>query len=201
LLSGQPALNKTVASVRARRSGQLDGDYHVQEPDTLIALTAEIAASFVTNNRVAVGDIGTMIASVHGALADLGQPPAPAAPEYVPAVTLRKSLADPTKIISMIDGKYYAVLKRHLTTQGLTPAEYRTRYNLPADYPMTAPAYSEMRKAMAVKIGLGRKKKAGRPKLGVVIPSGDAPTPITKAPRKARVATGKPAPAKVDQNA
>ena len=168
----------------------------MEEPDTLIALTAEISASFVTNNRIAVGDIATMIASVHGALAGLGQPPVPAAPEYVPAVTLRKSLADPTRIISMIDGKSYAVLKRHLTTQGLTPAEYRTRYNLPADYPMTAPAYSEMRKAMAVKIGLGR-KKAGRPKLGVVIPSGDAPTPIAQPPRKTR----KAAPARVDLNA
>ena len=102
----------------------------MQEPDTLIALTADIAASFVTRNRVAIGDIGNMIASVHDALAGLGQQPAPAAQEYVPAVTLRKSLADPTRIISMIDGKPYAVLKRHLTGQGLTPAEYRARYNL-----------------------------------------------------------------------
>lgn len=172
----------------------------MEEPDTLIALTAEIAASFVTNNRLAIGDIGGMIASVHGALAGLGQPSAPAALEFVPAVTLRKSLADPTGIISMIDGKSYAVLKRHLTTQGLTPAEYRARYNLPADYPMTAPAYSEMRKAMAVKIGLGR-TKAGRPKLGVVTPSGDAPTPIAQAPRKPRVPTKKAAPAGVDQKA
>lgn len=138
----------------------------MEEPDTLIALTAEIAASFVANNRVAVGDVGTMIVSVHDALAGLGQAPTQAALDYVPAVTLRKSLADPTKIISMIDGKSYAVLKRHLTAQGLTPAEYRTRYKLPADYPMTAPAYSEMRKAMAVKIGLGR-KKAGQSKPGV----------------------------------
>ena len=172
----------------------------MEEPDILIALTADIAASFVTNNRVAISDIGGMIASVHGALASLGRPPAPAATEFVPAVTLRKSLADPSRIISMIDGKPYAVLKRHLTTQGLTPAEYRTRYNLPADYPMAAPAYSEMRKAMAVKIGLGR-KKAGRPKLGVVTPPADATTPIAKAPRKVRVPTRKAASAKVDQNA
>jgi predicted transcriptional regulator len=171
----------------------------LEEPDTLIALTADVVASFVANNRVAIGDIGGMIASVLGALAGLGQTPAPAAPVFVPAVTLRKSLADPTRIISMIDGKSYAVLKRHLTTQGLTPAEYRSRYNLPADYPMTAPAYSEMRKAMAVKIGLGR-KKAGRPKLGVVTPSADATVPITAAPGKVRVPAKKAASATVDQN-
>ena len=139
----------------------------MHEPDTLTALTAEIVTSFVSNNRVAVGDVGGMIASIHGALAGLGTAPEPEEPAFVPAVTIRKSLADPAKIISMIDGKPYSLLKRHLTTHGLTPAEYRARYNLPADYPMTAPAYSEVRKAMAVKIGLGRKSK-GRRELGVV---------------------------------
>ncbi|MEP7007407.1 MAG: MucR family transcriptional regulator, partial [Sphingomonas bacterium] len=77
---------------------------------------------------------------------------------------------------------------------------YRARYNLPADYPMTAPAYSEMRKAMAVKIGLGR-KKTGRRRLGVVIPSVDATVPIAAAPGKARVpGRKKAASATVDQN-
>jgi len=134
----------------------------MNEPDTLTTLTAEIAASFVANNHVAVGDIGNMISSVHDALAGLGKTPEPEEPQFVPAVTIRKSLANPAKIISMIDGKPYSLLKRHLTTHGLTPAEYRARYNLPADYPMTAPAYSAQRKAMAQKIGLGRKTKAPR---------------------------------------
>jgi predicted transcriptional regulator len=139
----------------------------MNESDTLTALTAEIAASFVMNNRVGISEIGGMISSIHWALAGLGKALEPQKPAFVPAVTIRKSLADPAKIISMIDGKPYSLLKRHLTTNGLTPAEYRARYNLPADYPMTAPAYSEQRKAMAVKIGLGRKGK-GRRKLGVV---------------------------------
>lgn len=64
LLSGQRALNKAATFVRARHSGQRDGDYHVGEPDTPIVLTAEIAASFVSDNRVVIGDIDTMIASV-----------------------------------------------------------------------------------------------------------------------------------------
>jgi predicted transcriptional regulator len=145
----------------------------MDEPNTLTELTAEIAASFVSNNHVAIGDIGGMISSIHATLAGLGKALEPEAPAFVAAVTIRKSLANPAKIISMIDGKPYSLLKRHLTTNGLTPAEYRARYNLPADYPMTAPAYSEQRKAMAVKIGLGRKpgekrapakKAVGRPK-------------------------------------
>jgi predicted transcriptional regulator len=72
-------------------------------------------------------------------------------------VTARKSLANPDSIISMIDGKPYKTLRRHLSTNGKTPEEYRERYGLKADYPMVAASYSEARRAMAHKIGLGRK--------------------------------------------
>ena len=61
------------------------------------------------------------------------------------------------------------MIKRHLTTDhGLTPAEYKARWNLNADYPLVAPEYAARRKELAIKIGLGRKpgtgRKAGRPK-------------------------------------
>jgi len=79
---------------------------------------------------------------------------------YTPAVSVRKSLASPDHIISMIDGKSDRLLRRHLSTHGLTPDEYRQRYNLKADYPMVSPSYSESRRAMAKTIGLGRKPKA-----------------------------------------
>ncbi|KKI18914.1 transcriptional regulator [Sphingomonas sp. ABOLG] len=77
--------------------------------------------------------------------------------EYTPAVSVRKSLASKDHIISMIDGKPYKTLRRHLAGHGLTPAEYRQRYGLKPDYPMVAENYSEARRAMAKKIGLGRK--------------------------------------------
>ncbi|RZL81129.1 MAG: transcriptional regulator, partial [Sphingomonas sp.] len=67
------------------------------------------------------------------------------------------SLASKDHIISMIDGKPYKTLRRHLSTNGLTPEQYRERYGLKPDYPMVAEAYSESRRAMAKKIGLGRK--------------------------------------------
>jgi predicted transcriptional regulator len=79
------------------------------------------------------------------------------AESYTPAVTPCKSLANRNYIISMIDGKQYKTLTRHLPTNGLTPSQYRERYGLKADYPMTAPAYSEQRRATAKEIGLGRK--------------------------------------------
>ena len=57
----------------------------------------------------------------------------------------------------MLDGKKYKTLRRHLSTNGLTPEQYRERFNLKADYPMVAATYSEARRAMAKSIGLGRK--------------------------------------------
>lgn len=137
--------------------------------EALLDLTGTITSNYVANNHVSIDEIKNVINLIHSTLSQLGGAPVQEEEAFVPAVTVRKSLADPTKIISMIDGKPYSVLKRHLTTQGLTPEEYRARYNLPADYPMTAPAYSERRKAMAVKIGLGR-KSTGRRKLGVASP-------------------------------
>ncbi|TPG15682.1 MucR family transcriptional regulator [Sphingomonas oligophenolica] len=80
--------------------------------------------------------------------------------EYVPAVSVRKSLASKDHIISMVDGKPYKTLRRHLSTNGMTPEQYRERYNLKPDYPMVAESYSESRRAMAKKIGLGRKPGA-----------------------------------------
>lgn len=94
--------------------------------------------------------------------------PSPPA-EVVPvegAVTARKSLASPNHIISMIDGKPYKTLRRHLSTHGMTPEQYRERFGLKSDYPMVAPSYSEQRRAMAKRIGLGtntKRRKPGRP--------------------------------------
>ena len=54
----------------------------------------------------------------------------------------------------------FKMLKRHLgTDHGLTPADYRARWNLPADYPMVAPNYAAARSALAKTKGLGRKPK------------------------------------------
>ena len=86
-------------------------------------------------------------------------------PQHQGKVTARKSLASKDHIISMIDGKPYKTLRRHLSTNGLSPDQYRERYGLKSDYPMVASNYSESRRAMAKQIGLGRKpgQKKGEP--------------------------------------
>ena len=135
-----------------------------------IELATELTIAWLSNpnTRTSANDVPVFLQSMHAAVEQLGgsaaeTPAERTAVEYTPAVTARKSLASRDHIISMIDGKPYKTLRRHLTTNGLTPEEYRARYNLKADYPMVAEAYSEARRTMAKSIGLGRKpgQKAG----------------------------------------
>ncbi|UUL84225.1 MucR family transcriptional regulator [Sphingomonas qomolangmaensis] len=123
------------------------------------------------NNRAAADDVPAFLRTMHATVTELANGVSAqsdentaeaAAPEYVPAVTARKSLASKDHILSMIDGKPYKTLRRHLNTHGMTPEEYRARYNLKADYPMVAESYSEARRAMAKKIGLGSKGRQAR---------------------------------------
>lgn len=144
----------------------------------LTEVTASIVGAYLTHNKVGAAELPALISTTYAALAKTAAPLAAeaAAPEYVPAVTVRKSLASPDFIISMIDGKPYRVLRRHLTTHGLSPDEYRARYNLPADYPIVAPAYAAKRSVMAKSLGLGRKKVEEKPvsarrKLKIAIPA------------------------------
>lgn len=131
-----------------------------------VELATELTIAWLgnPNTRTTADDVPAFLQSMHAAIAGLGDAaePAPVAAEpaeYTPAVSVRKSLASKDHIISMIDGKPYKTLRRHLTTNGLTPEDYRARYNLKADYPMVAEAYSESRRDMAKKIGLGRKPR------------------------------------------
>jgi predicted transcriptional regulator len=135
-------------------------------PD-LISLAAEIVSAFVANNAIKSEEVASLIRETHGALAALGgdsAAEAPAEPAFAPAVSVRKSLANRDHILSLIDGKPYKTLTRHLGKHGLTPAGYRERFNLPKTYPMVAPAYSEARRAMALRIGLGTLAREARAK-------------------------------------
>lgn len=134
-----------------------------------IELATELTIAWLNNpnNRVSADEVPAFIQRMHSTLnglADTGSSSEQPAQqqEFTPAVSARKSLSSPDHIISMIDGKPYKTLRRHLATHGLTPEQYRERYKLKADYPMVAPNYSEHRRAMAHKIGLGSKGRQAR---------------------------------------
>ena len=163
----------------------------MDEKTDRIALAAELTAAWLANRNTQpeADAVPAFLASMHAALVKLDapaegdqRPEGPTEAEYPPATTARRSLASPDQIISMIDGKPYRTLRRHLSSNGLTPEEYRARYNLKPDYPMVAPAYSEARRAMAKQIGLGRKPKTAET-------GAEAPSPAPTPRRKLKVAT------------
>jgi predicted transcriptional regulator len=128
------------------------------ETHATVELTTDLVSAYVANNSVSASDLPKLISSVYAALTDLSAPvPAPEAAKPAPAVPVKKSIT-PDYLISLEDGRRYKSLKRHLAGHGLTPAGYRIKWGLPADYPMVAPNYAARRSELARAAGLGRKR-------------------------------------------
>ncbi len=125
----------------------------------ILDLTAKIIEAHLSHNPVAAEALPSLIQTVYRSLATAGQSPAaPAA--LTPAVPVKKSVF-PDFLICLEDGQKLKTLKRHLaTTYGMTPAQYREKWGLPANYPMVAPSYASQRSTLAKQIGLGRKPGA-----------------------------------------
>ena len=129
-----------------------------KEPSDLLALTADIVSSHVSNNTVAVNDLPQLIQHVYAALSGVGTAP-PQKEGLTPAVPVRRSIT-PDYIICLEDGKKLKMLKRHLKTRyNLAPDEYREKWGLRADYPMVAPNYAKQRSELAKKNGLGTARR------------------------------------------
>ena len=144
-----------------KRKSQLMADTEATE-DMLLTLTADIVAAHVSNNSVAVNDLPTLIQNVHQALSGISGGTAAPEEKLEPKVSIRASIK-PDYIVCLEDGKKQKMLKRHLmTNHGMTPAEYRQKWGLPADYPMVAPNYAEQRRTLAKSIGLGTKRRRTR---------------------------------------
>ena len=132
----------------------------LQPDDTrAIGTMADIVSAYVANNSLPAADLPSLIDSVHAAIVRLGQPDTATAPrepevEKPSPAQIKKSIT-PDALISFIDGKPYKTLKRHLTTNGLSPDGYRAKYGLSSDYPMVSSSYSAARSEMAKRIGLG----------------------------------------------
>ncbi|MCO5159942.1 MAG: MucR family transcriptional regulator [Mesorhizobium sp.] len=132
----------------------------IRGSDTLIELTADVVAAYVSNNPVPVSELPNLIADIHAALGRVGgSSEAPPAEKQKPAVNPKKSIHD-EYLICLEDGKKFKSLKRHLMTHyGLSPDAYREKWGLDPSYPMVAPNYAAARSQLAKKMGLGRKRK------------------------------------------
>ncbi|MGI3904131.1 MAG: MucR family transcriptional regulator [Janthinobacterium lividum] len=148
----------------------------------LAEVTSEVVAAYVAQNHLQPNELPNLIASVYAVFHSFKHPLEAALEpeELIPPVSIKKSVTN-EYLISLEDGKRYQTLKRHLWRRGLTPAEYRAKWGLPHDYPMTSPSYAARRSELAKTTGLGQranpaegpeltelpeKRKAGRPKKG-----------------------------------
>jgi len=117
--------------------------------------TSQIVEAYGRKNLIPTDQIAGLINSVHSTLSGLGNEVVEE-PAHVPAVTVRRSVR-PDYIICIDCGYKGKMLKRHLQSKhGLSVIQYKLRWKLSSDYPMTAPNYSERRSQFAKSIGLGR---------------------------------------------
>jgi predicted transcriptional regulator len=143
--------------------------------DVSTELTAQIVAAYAEKNILPPAELPALIRGIYRTLSTLGEP-VTETPEVakLTAAQIRKSVT-PDHLVSFEDGRNYKSLKRHLSTRGLTPDQYRVKWGLPSDYPMVSPNYSAARSALAKSMGLGAKPKA------------------VAAPRKTRTTSKRPA--------
>jgi predicted transcriptional regulator len=135
-------------------------------PEHLLDLTSEIVVAYINKNSTAPSDISGMIRKIHGTLAELlhaSESVLELAPQRMApqGTVVASDTITPDYIICLEDGKRLKTLKRYLNGRfGLTPEQYRAKWNLPSDYPMVAPNYAAKRSELAKEIGLGRKRKS-----------------------------------------
>lgn len=122
-----------------------------------LSMAVDVVAAFVTNNKILQNDLIQLIEKVYETFANIdGKSDAIQLPPPEPKVPIKKSVQS-DYIICLEDGQKFRSMKRHLQTKyNMTPDQYKARWNLPADYPMVAPAYSAARSQLAKASGLGQ---------------------------------------------
>jgi len=121
----------------------------------------KIVASYLGNHTLAPDQLSALIISVQQTISQLGKPIQPE-PARIPAVPVRRSVQH-NQVVCLECGFKGKTLRRHLNMRhGLQVSEYLRRWDLSSDHPLTAPAYSEQRSAMAKQLGLGRKRSRAR---------------------------------------
>lgn len=129
-----------------------------EQPDksNVLVLTSRIATAYLHSHTVPASHLPDLLRSIFNSLyyveGPVSEPPVP----IVPAVSIRRSVS-PDSITCLECGRKCRMLKRHLNSEhDLTPDQYRAKWGLPREYPMTAPNYAAARSALAKSLGLGR---------------------------------------------
>jgi predicted transcriptional regulator len=155
-------------------------------------LTTKIVGSYLQHHTVRATELPDLITFVHRALTEVRRPTPPEVPS-TPAVSVRQSVRH-NYVVCLDCGYRGQTLRRHLSTRhGLSREEYLKRWGLRQDHPLTAPAYSERRSALAKELGLGRKPKMNAASEPVTAKSAAASSDakVTANPRSRRATRSK----------
>jgi len=113
-------------------------------------IAAQVLCAYLSRNTVSADDLPGLSARTYAALeavfADAGSParaPEPPTPDQIAASVT------PDAIVSFENGRRYRSLRRHLNQLGLTEDQYRAKWGLPADYPLVARSFSDLRSRAA----------------------------------------------------
>ena len=153
--------------------------YSNGDSDRLITLAADIVSAYVSNNHVQSAELSKLLSDVHEAIrtvATTAAAPVETGPPKATPQEIRKSISS-DYLVSFEDGKQYKTLRRHLTLRGLSPEQYRTKWGLPPDYPMTSQSYSEQRSELARALGLGQQRRRSTVSESTEEPAADAAVP------------------------
>lgn len=152
----------------------------MSNPKTIAEMTTELVKTFLEYNQIDVDQLPDVILGVHKAMKqvvwDTGEnqhreeveaitvveqeviPP----PDWrsskrkqEPAVPIANSVT-PDYIVCLEDGKRFKTMRHHLRkAYNMSPEDYRRKWGLAEDYPITAPNYTKARKLIANRVGLG----------------------------------------------
>lgn len=129
----------------------------------LMNAVSVVVTAYLARNDMDETLIPTLIREVAASLTEVGEMAGKSdrhlveasafSPHRVPAVPVEWSVYD-DHLICLEDGARLKMLKRHLWAKyRMTVEQYKARWNLPADYPVVAPAYSRRRSDLARRSG------------------------------------------------
>jgi predicted transcriptional regulator len=109
-------------------------------------IAAQVLCAYLSRNTVSADDLPALSARTYAALeavfagpATIVSPVEPPTPDQIAASIT------PDAIVSFENGRRYRSLRRHLNQLGLTEDQYRAKWGLPADYPLVAQSFSDLR--------------------------------------------------------
>jgi predicted transcriptional regulator len=150
---------QTMAAAVTRQTMTGDG---MQAEDAILKQVTEIVTAYLSKNTLPPDEVPALIRSVHATLGGIAGTEPVVREAREPAIAIKKSVK-PDYIVCLEDGKKLKMLKRYLRARyDLSPDEYRAKWGLPANYPMTAPNYAAKRSEFAKKFGLGKPGKKNK---------------------------------------